>query len=196
MLFSALIVAATAFSSFALAQNTSLPIGACCTLDPNTVSNDNKSTWCAAERHTCPEVCGGIGKTKAGGNECSTTNLNFTCTCSDGTSPNMSDYQQSVPALMCREWFSRCIIASGENLDQQLLCKAVTCGNKTTEGAVSTSAAASGGASSTGGGGASATSGSPSAASSSGAATALAIAREYGTPILAGGMAAVFGLVL
>ncbi|KAF1998086.1 hypothetical protein P154DRAFT_524394 [Amniculicola lignicola CBS 123094] len=110
----------------------------------------------------------------------------------------MSDYQQSVPGQMCRFWFELCINASGTDLGLQEECKSVECGNRTTTAAQS-SAAASSSPTASGGGAdssSSATSASATAAQSSGAAAALAIAREYGTPILAGGLAAVFGLAL
>ncbi|ORY16257.1 hypothetical protein BCR34DRAFT_597811 [Clohesyomyces aquaticus] len=206
MLFNTLIVAASAFAGVAFAQNdTGLPpsVQPCCTLDAGTINQANRTNYCTAQRQTCPAICGGQGHTKAGndGNFCDITTLKFSCICQDGKTPNMSDYQQSVPGLMCREWFDRCIIASGDNLDEQIACKAVTCGNKTAElNSASTSSAApssTGGApASSGGAGASPTSSGPAAASSTGAAAALAIAREYGTPILAGGIAAIFGLAL
>ncbi|KAF2185104.1 hypothetical protein K469DRAFT_708387 [Zopfia rhizophila CBS 207.26] len=199
MLYSNLLVAAAAFFSFASAQNsTATPVGPCCNVDPGSIDSDLRADWCRAERNTCPEVCGGISKLQQGGNDCNAQTLNFTCVCSDGTRPNMSEYQQSVPGLMCRQWFENCIAASGEDLEKQEACKSVECGNKTTRAAASSSAAASDGPTATGGGGdqASATAGSPTSAQSSGAATALAIARDYGTPVLAAGMMALFGFAL
>jgi hypothetical protein len=204
MLFNTFVVAASAFAGFALAQNeTGLPPGVqpCCTLDFATINQANRTNYCTAQRQTCPAICGGTGNTKPGdGNTCDTNTLKFSCICKDGTTPNMSDYQQSVPGLMCREWFDRCITASADNLDEQIACQAVTCGNKTAELNAASSSSASpsstgGAAASSGGAGASPTSSGPAAASSTGAA-ALAIAREFGTPILFGGIAAIFGLAL
>jgi hypothetical protein len=114
----------------------------------------------------------------------------------------MTDYQQSLPGLQCREWFDQCIAASPNDIFGQEACKSVTCGNKTSEALTSSSSAApSATPTATGGGGdksssPSATSASPSVAASSGAAVALGLAREYGTPALAAGLMAAFGLAL
>lgn len=114
----------------------------------------------------------------------------------------MADYEQSVPGQMCRFWFDSCINATNENLEQQNFCRNerdAKCGNLTTK-PLETSASASGSASATGtGGGDEATStGAAPASSSTGAASAnaIAFAREFGGPVLAGGMLAIFGLAL
>ena len=122
--------------------------------------------------------------------------LNFTCICADNSQPNMSDYQQSLPGLECRAWFGQCINGSGTDLLAQEQCKSFSCGNKTTASATA-SPSSSGSASSTGGSTGSATASAASSSSSSGAAaTAFAVARDYSTPALAAGMAALFGLAL
>ena len=126
-------------------------------------------------------------------------NLNFTCECRNGTKPNMALYQQSVPGQMCRFWFRQCINATNQNLDQQEFCQAeqsAKCGNLTTRSTATTSP--SGGASATtSGGSADVTStGAAPASSSPGAAAALAYAREFGTPLFAGGIIALFGFAL
>lgn len=117
----------------------------------------------------------------------------------------MKTYQQTVPAQMCYFWYDACINATiganGEgNAAQQFQCTQARdsqCGNTTIDesssGSSSASSSASGTASRTSGGssatGASAT-GSSTAAASSGAAVAL------GTPALAAGFLAIFGLAL
>jgi hypothetical protein len=112
----------------------------------------------------------------------------------------MADFEQSVPGQMCRFWFDQCINATNENLEQQVECqnqRQSFCGNRTSDnGESSPSATPSTTASSTGGDNSPSATGASPSSSSSGAATALAIARDYGTPILAGGIAAIFGLAL
>lgn len=220
MLYSTLLVAAAAFSGFVSAQNSSTPIGDCCTVPANEVSDDLKESWCRAQTNTCPEICGGLGQVANGGNTCDDVSipvwqlqtttltsvlqstLDFTCECRNGTEPNMDEYQQSVPGQMCRFWFDKCINATGENLDEQFQCttqRDTRCGNKTTRADSTASASASGTAAQTGGGSdssASATSTGSSSSQSSGAAAALTLAREFGTPVLAGGMIALFGFAL
>lgn len=79
MLYSTLLVAASAFSSFVVAQNASTPIGACCTVDANRIPDDQKADWCQAEQNTCPEICGGQGQIASGGNDCDNVGLVLTC---------------------------------------------------------------------------------------------------------------------
>jgi hypothetical protein len=117
----------------------------------------------------------------------------------------MKTYQQTVPAQMCYFWYDACInatiAADGEgNAAQQFQCTQARnseCGNTTfdessdgssslaTGSASGTASRTSGGASSTG-----SSTGSSTAAASSGAAVAL------GTPALAAGLLAIFGLAL
>ncbi|KAF1998085.1 hypothetical protein P154DRAFT_268256 [Amniculicola lignicola CBS 123094] len=68
MLYSALLVVAATFSSFVSAQNTSA--GPCCNVSSTLVPQNLRSDWCEAQRNTCPEICGGYGKLKSGGNTC------------------------------------------------------------------------------------------------------------------------------
>ncbi|KAF2206015.1 hypothetical protein GQ43DRAFT_152 [Delitschia confertaspora ATCC 74209] len=198
MFYSTLLLAFAALSSVTIAQNIS-----CCSIDAGSVPPETKREWCQAERNTCPEICGGIGKLASGGNNCDINTLEFTCECADGRKPNMSDYQQSVPGQMCLVWFDRCIQNSGSDIFKQEECKSIKCGNKTTEDLAqssSSSAVASstptGTTSGSGDSPAASTSAAASPAESSGAAVALAFARELGTPVLAAGVMAAFGLAL
>lgn len=112
----------------------------------------------------------------------------------------MSLYQQSVPGQMCRLWFDTCINATGSDLQAQFQCRTdrdTKCGNLTTDGeSTSTSSASSASTASQTGGGNAASATIASSSSTAAAATVLAMAREYGTPLFAGGMAALFGLAL
>ncbi|KAL1595712.1 hypothetical protein SLS60_009401 [Paraconiothyrium brasiliense] len=218
MLYSTLLVATAAFSGLVAAQNSTsdltLPpgISACCSVDANQVPEKSRSTWCSASENTCPEICGGQGQIASGGNVCDADTLKYTCKCRNGTEPDMSEYQQSVPGLMCRYWFDLCtnatIASNGEgNQAEQFACDTYRnqeCGNKTTSDASTTSATTSGSsrASSTGSsdsatesGGSSATSSAASGASSTPGA-AVRLAQEFAAPVLAGGMIALFGIAL
>jgi phage/plasmid primase-like uncharacterized protein len=120
----------------------------------------------------------------------------------------MKTYQQSVPALQCREWFSQCVIAAGDGFQSaewKRNCESVSqaqCGNTTiTQDGSSSSDSSSSSSSSipsrTSSGSPDATnSGGSSPASSSPAAAALNAARDFGMPIFAAGMIAVFGIAL
>lgn len=201
MLYSSLFVAVSAIASFAAAQNnTNLPPGVspCCTVNSGLVNSTLKNEWCLAETNTCRELCGTVA---SGGNTCEQETLRFNCECRNGTKPDMSKYEQTVPGQMCRFWFRQCINATNQNLDQQDFCRSeqtAKCGTLLSNKA-SASSSGAGGASATtsGSGSADATSSSASPATSSpGAAAAIAIAREFGTPLFAGGIVALFGFAL
>ncbi|EDU45319.1 hypothetical protein PtrSN002B_000278 [Pyrenophora tritici-repentis] len=212
MLYSTLIVAASAFAGFASAQNASsqfqTPIP-CCSVDAGSVPMNDKQTWCTANQNTCVELCGGQGKLASNGNSCSAQSLEYSCDCRNGTSMTdvMSKYQQTVPGQMCRVWYDQCITASGSDDAAQFQCiqaRDNLCGNLTTtdatnagngnSGGSSASASASSKPSSTGG---SSSGASPTpSASTAPAGNAAATLAQYGTPALAGGLLAIFGFVL
>jgi hypothetical protein len=204
MLYSTIMVAASAFAGFASAQNSTgtfnTPIP-CCSVPASSVNATLKPAWCEANVNTCVDICGGQGQISSNGNECDDQTLEFTCKCSNGTDVQsaMAAYEQSVPGQMCRFWYGKCVEASGDNANQRFQCEQArdaTCGNLTiTEsGAVaSASASASRSGSPTSGSGSPSPTSSTGSTQSSGAAVALA---QYGTPILAGGLLAVFGIAL
>lgn len=117
----------------------------------------------------------------------------------------MKTYQQTVPAQMCYFWYDACINATiganGEgNAAQQFQCTQARnsqCGNTTfDESSDGSSTQASGSATSSATGGASRTSATGSATGSSTAAASSGAAVALGTPALAAGLLAVFGLAL
>jgi cobalamin biosynthesis Mg chelatase CobN len=133
-------------------------------------------------------------------------------------SPNVSAYEQTLPAYECREYIDQCVTNHPNDLDGITACRATECGTKLIgdpddSTSSSSSASASATASSTSSGGssdasetASSTSDSESASETSGAAasasddssaaTALTLAGNYGTGLLAVGILAAFGLAL
>jgi hypothetical protein len=132
------------------------------------------------------------------------SSLDYTCSCSNGTTISedvMKTYQQTVPAQMCYYWYDACINATiganGEgNAAQQFQC---TQTRNTTfdESSDGSSSQASGSASGSSTGSPSRTSGaSGSATGSSTAAASSGAAVILGTPALAAGLLAVFGLAL
>ena len=120
----------------------------------------------------------------------------------------MQTYQQTVPSQMCYFWYDACVNATigpnGEgNAAQQFQCAEARdsqCGTTTideSDDSSSASSSASGSATRTASGSATdsqaSATGSSSAAASSGAAAANF---ALGTPALAGGLLAIFGLAL
>ena len=100
---------------------------------------------------------------------------------------------------MCEQWKTDCVANSPNDLSGQTACLSVVCGNKTINEVSSSSSSApsaTGAPSSTSGGSVSATIASATSATSKAAATALALAKEFGTPALAAGIVAAFGFAL
>ncbi|KAF7936359.1 uncharacterized protein EAE98_002578 [Botrytis deweyae] len=168
------------------------------TIVPSTIDAVTRSQWCTAEINTCGTLCSGA----VDANSCDTDSLNYTCTCSsNGSTPGLQYYTQTLPTYICETVFANCIAAGENDAAAQKLCReteAKNCGqldpdNYTAPATTSASSTAS--ATATGTSAASATSAS-AAATSSAAASALNIGREYGTGIFAAGVAAVFGLML
>jgi hypothetical protein len=68
MLYSSLIVAASAFAGFAAAQNnTVIP---CCTVPVNNVPQGERGDWCNTQENTCVDLCGGVRNVASNGNTC------------------------------------------------------------------------------------------------------------------------------
>lgn len=149
--------------------------------------------------------------------------MTYNCVCSSGNQPNISDYDQTLPSLVCGQWVADCVNAHPNDLDGQTACLSVVCGSRNASSGISTSsssmmtsasatASSSGGSGGAGGAqqtassssgsgsgsGSSTASGSSGAASatSSSAAYALNLASNYGTGILAAGILGAFGLAL
>ena len=126
-----------------------------------------------------------------------------TCECRNGTKPDLAAYEQTVEGQQCRFWHAQCINATNEDAELQFNCNSVRdaqCGNGTSGASTTTSSSSEStptvSRTSSGSSNDATNTGSAGAATSSPAAAALNVARNYGTPMLAGGMAAIFGLVL
>lgn len=148
--------------------------------------------------------------------------LTYGCICSSGNTPNISDFEQTLPGFVCRQARIDCIAAAPNDLDAQRACDDVVCGSKNIEDASSSTSSSAASSSTTG---SSTSSGSDSeateagssssdsddsasttaesgasetsaAADSDSAASALTLASTYGTGLLAVGIFAAFGLAL
>ncbi|KAF7545374.1 hypothetical protein G7046_g9582 [Stylonectria norvegica] len=90
------------------------------TIDPNTVTQQNRAAWCQAQTNTCDLLCGD----DTDGNSCSQTTLAYNCTCaSNESAPGLQYYTQTLPTFICNELFSQCISSNVGNQDGQDACK-------------------------------------------------------------------------
>lgn len=127
----------------------------------------------------------------------------YNCTCANGPTPNISDYTQTLPSLVCAEWIADCVDAHPNDQSGIAGCRSLVCGSKNVTGpTVSSSSASSSATTTTSSSAASSSAASTStttsataAASSTGAAV-INVAKDYGTGILATGLLALFGLAL
>lgn len=192
------LAAVMALATIASAQNysTSGPLN----ITVSQVPLSMRQTWCNSQTQTCPNLCSG----RAYPNSCDPETLTYNCTCTDGTHPNISNYQQTIPSFICQTWVSNCIDGHPMDAVGQAGCLSVKCGNATTEEA--SSGGSSGGSSSaslssttataaSGTGSPSSTSATPSA-TTTGAAVALHVGQHYGTGLVFTGLLAIFGLAL
>lgn len=122
----------------------------------------------------------------------------------------MAEYEQSVPGQMCNEWYIGCVNAtiSGDqgNAEQQFACEQVknsTCGTKKTaeqedEASSSTSGSSRPTATRSGGGSgdSSATATDTQTSSTGTPGAAVRLGQDFGVPVLAGGLMALFGMAL
>ncbi|CZT18236.1 uncharacterized protein RCC_04081 [Ramularia collo-cygni] len=212
-MFPSALIAVTALVAVASAQNTTVePTGnttyfygddGALQIDPNVVDSSLRSAWCTGQQNNCPKVCG--GQVAAGGNKCEDTTLDWTCTCSDGSTPNITDYAEMIPSYVCERWIDLCVMAHPDQRTPQQECRSITCGEKNASEADAGSSSSSSSApassqtpSSTSGSG-SASESSPTSSSTpsdTGAAAALNVAQAYGSSIFAAGLLGIFGLAL
>ncbi|MCJ1340659.1 hypothetical protein MMC09_005955 [Bachmanniomyces sp. S44760] len=173
-------------ANFAAAQSTSNS-----TIDPNSVPLTERNSWCNGEVNTCGMLCG--GKTVA--NNCSGSDLTYTCTCmSNNSAPGLAFYMGTLPTFICNTQFGACIAAHPNDLAGQQQCnQTYVCGNLNASSvpvATSTSSSSSSMSAT-----ASPTT-SPSASASAKSNMALKVGQDYGMGLFAAGALAVLGLAL
>ncbi|KAJ5677355.1 uncharacterized protein N7477_002988 [Penicillium maclennaniae] len=155
------------------------------------VEPNELASWCQGQRNVCPDMCKG----STDSNNCDSTTLQFQCTCSDGTTPDSSQYIQTVPFYVCQATYGQCIDAHPNDANGQKACKAAaTCGTKNATAlneaasSSSTSMSATSTMSMTTSTSSSTTSSSSVAAESTTKNAAITLGEEYSTGIIAGAM--------
>ncbi|OJD22597.1 hypothetical protein ACJ73_06051 [Blastomyces percursus] len=87
--------------------------------NPNSVSREQKLAWCDAQTAACPTVC----KSFASVNRCSVSDLTYTCTCGDGSTPDLTKFKNTIPFFVCTETYAQCIENHPDDLSGQRACK-------------------------------------------------------------------------
>ncbi|KAI9811343.1 MAG: hypothetical protein M1827_005503 [Pycnora praestabilis] len=185
-------------------------------IDPNSVPESTRDTWCTNQQTSCPLLCTQIANGNSGTNQntCDPDSLTYSCVCANGISPNASEYSQTLPYFICTEYDTQCVNNCNGDSGCQSACRSEhPCGaqdptkyNLTTSSSMAATKTGSA-ASSTGSAGAVYTGlgGAPAATSSAGqkgskaasaAVAAIDIGQSYGAGIIAVGIFAGFALML
>ncbi|PGH00836.1 hypothetical protein AJ79_08087 [Helicocarpus griseus UAMH5409] len=83
------------------------------------VPEDQKSAWCSAQSAACPAVCENFASV----NRCNAKDLSYTCTCGDGSTPDLSKYKSTMPFFLCQGTYVQCIENHPDDLTGQRACK-------------------------------------------------------------------------
>ncbi|KIW65219.1 hypothetical protein PV04_07497 [Phialophora macrospora] len=87
------------------------------TIDPNSVPQATRQAWCDSQIAQCPLICLQEAGNSAGtyANTCDPTSLTYSCICSNGLSPNASEYSQTLPYYICTQYNTNCQQACGND---------------------------------------------------------------------------------
>lgn len=79
-------------------------------IDPSTIPLATRDQWCSQQETSCPLIClqlpNGTASTQS--NTCDASTLQYSCVCSDGQSPNSTEYSQTIPYFICTAYNTQC----------------------------------------------------------------------------------------
>ncbi|PGH33438.1 hypothetical protein GX50_03745 [[Emmonsia] crescens] len=136
MLFPTVLLALSCIAGFASSQS----------IDPSTVPEATRDAWCRDQTTSCPLLC--LQNKKATGepdeNRCDPETLIFSCICSNGLTPDSSEYSQPIPYYICTEANNQCVLNCNGDPGCQTACRVENpCGAQNPKRVTSTSAMAS-----------------------------------------------------
>ncbi|KEY68377.1 hypothetical protein S7711_01154 [Stachybotrys chartarum IBT 7711] len=115
-------------------------------LDPDTVNEGLRGTWCDNQLSTCPLICRDQGDAPDI-NTCDPDTLQYECICEGGDVPDVDEYSLTLPYFLCQEWGNRCVTACGGNSQCASDCREDNpCGARNPTRANTTSTSATAGA--------------------------------------------------
>lgn len=85
-------------------------------IDPDTVPKSTREYWCKQQKSQCPLIClqqPGVNSQNTVANDCDPDTLDASCVCEDNSSPNITQYSQTIPYFKCTEWGNQCVKACG-----------------------------------------------------------------------------------
>ncbi|KAL2001224.1 hypothetical protein VTN02DRAFT_2085 [Thermoascus thermophilus] len=80
-------------------------------IDPDSVPLSTRDQWCESQKSSCPLLCLQLpgASESPEQNSCNSTTLAYSCVCSNGQSPNASEYSQTIPYFVCTEHNNQCV---------------------------------------------------------------------------------------
>ncbi|CAG8144617.1 unnamed protein product [Penicillium salamii] len=98
---------------------------ASCQLDLSSVPLATREAWCNSQTSACPLLClqisGASGSPTS--NNCSATTLDYDCLCSNGVTPNATEYSQTIPYYTCTEANNQCVAKCNGDSNCQYDCR-------------------------------------------------------------------------
>ncbi|KAF8245924.1 hypothetical protein K440DRAFT_651252 [Wilcoxina mikolae CBS 423.85] len=95
-----------------LAFGATLPTFTAAAFNESQISLATRRVWCKAQVSQCPALCADSNKSTTE-NECYPENLFYSCVCSDGLRPNLTEYSETIPYYVCTIEQGQCITACG-----------------------------------------------------------------------------------
>ncbi|EPS40777.1 hypothetical protein H072_5327 [Dactylellina haptotyla CBS 200.50] len=82
--------------------------------NPDEIDLGTKQTWCSNQVSSCTLLC--LDQQSGGGftNECDPETLQYQCICADNTSPNATEYSQTIPYFICTYQVQNCVQNCGQ----------------------------------------------------------------------------------
>ncbi|KAJ5936172.1 hypothetical protein N7454_005470 [Penicillium verhagenii] len=90
------------------------------TIDPNSVPLPERENWCNSQIYSCPILClQTANSTGALVNNCSPKTLEYECECSNGVSPNATEFSQTMSYYICTEANNQCVAKCADAICQE-----------------------------------------------------------------------------
>jgi hypothetical protein len=89
----------------------------CPGLSVQSIANSMPEAWCNSQMAQCPLICLQTAGNSAAtySNTCDAASLSYSCVCSNGLSPNASEYSQTIPYYECTQTNTNCQQACGND---------------------------------------------------------------------------------
>ncbi|KAK6344186.1 hypothetical protein TWF696_007828 [Orbilia brochopaga] len=87
-------------------------------VNPDDIDQGTKNTWCSDQVAACVNLCNDQSGVDPSKNECDTDTLQFSCICSDNTTPNATQYSQTIPYFLCTYQVQNCVDNCGSSYPQ------------------------------------------------------------------------------